>query len=100
MTQIQQMRDKLAAHKWRVVAELEGGKKAPLVWQVQRAAGKGPFHLEFKADKSSQIELAFGVRIRELKQTSIYLYRQSNDEAWARVLDEMITALDEVERGS
>jgi hypothetical protein len=97
MTQIEMLRDRLTANKWRVVAELEGGEKAPVIWQVQRKKDKGPFHLEFRADKSSQIELAFGIRIRELKQTSIYLYRQSNEEAWTRVLDEMITALNEVE---
>jgi hypothetical protein len=98
MNQIDQLREKLTANKWRVVAELEGGEKAPVIWQVQRKKDKGPYHLEFRADKSSQIELAFGIRIRELKQTSIYLYRQSNDAAWGRVLDEMITALEEVER--
>ena len=97
MAQLQQLRDRLAATDWRVIKELEAEGKVPVIWQVQRKPGKGPFHLEFEASKSSEIELAFGVRIRELKQTSIYLYRQHNDEAWKHVLDELTAALDELE---
>jgi hypothetical protein len=97
MAQLQQLRDRLTATGWRVVKELESEGKVPVIWQIQRKPAKGPFHLEFEATKSSQIGLAFGVRIRELKQTSIYLYRQHNEEAWNRVLDELIAALDELE---
>ncbi len=96
-----ELRDKLSANDWKVVSETtaEGGK--PVFWQVQRKAGHGPFHLEFESfdeGEPAPIEQGYGVRIRELKQTSIYLYRKRNEQAWHRVLDELVTALDELER--
>jgi len=95
-----QLRERLAAHDWKVVHEVSGPGDTPVVWQVQRKPDNGPFHLEFEAVNKggrAAIQQAIGVRIRELKQTSIYLYRKRNETAWQRVLDELVSALDELE---
>lgn len=97
---IEQLRTQLHANDWRVVNETAGEDGRPAIWQVQRKPDSGPFHLEFESfDKAepAQIEQGFGVRVRELKQTSIYLYRKRNEHAWGRVLSELLTALDELE---
>lgn len=97
---IAELRGKLAERDWKVVGESGSNGGRPSVWQVQRKPECGPFHLEFESiegEEPAEIEQAFGVRIRELKQTSIYLYRKRTDQAWARVIDELMAALDELE---
>jgi len=95
-----ELRDRLHESDWKVVGETAGEDGRPAIWQVQRKPDNGPFHLEFESfdqGEPAQIEQGFGVRIRELKQTSIYLYRKRNEHAWVRVLDELLAALDELE---
>ncbi|MEZ5992064.1 MAG: hypothetical protein R3E76_06905 [Planctomycetota bacterium] len=97
---LEELRGRLATGDWQVVEETVGEGGRPAVWRIQRRKDAGPFHLEFETinnEEPAPIEQAYGVRIRELKQTSIYLYRKRNDEAWTRVLDELISALDELE---
>lgn len=99
-TRLAELRERLKGGDWKVVGETAGDDGRPAIWQVQRKPNTGPFHLEFESfDKGepAEIEQGFGVRIRELKQTSIYLYRKRNEDAWARVLNELLTALDELE---
>ena len=97
---LSELRAKLLDHDWNVVAEEQAEDGRPAIWKVQRKPAKGPFHLEFESfdhAEPAQIEQGFGVRVRELKQTSIYLYRKRNEDAWARVLKELLSALDELE---
>ena len=99
-SRLEDLRGRLAERDWRVVGESAGEGGRPSVWQVQRKPEHGPFHLEFESIDEAEpapIEQAFGVRIRELKQTSIYLYRKRTEEAWHRVVDELMSALDELE---
>lgn len=97
---LSELREQLKSRDWRVVGETAGEDGRPAIWQVQRKPDFGPFHLEFESfdkDEPAQIEQGFGVRVRELKQTSIYLYRKRNEHAWGRVLSELLTALEELE---
>ena len=97
---VEQLRSRLHANDWKVVNETSGEGGRPSVWQVQRKPEHSPFHLEFEAINEAEpapIEQAFGVRLREHKQTSIYLYRKRNEDAWHRVVDELMSALDELE---
>jgi hypothetical protein len=97
---LNQLRESLAGQDWRVLAETTGEGGRPSVWQVQRKPDAGPYHLEFESfdrGESAEIEQGFGVRVRELKQTSIYLYRKRNADAWQRILRELLSALNELE---
>lgn len=98
---LSELRTRLTGGGWNVLNELNGEGNQPAVWQIQRAPGRGPFHLEFESfdkDEPAPIEQGYGVRIRELKQTSIYLYRKRNEDAWARVIGELLSALDELDQ--
>ena len=95
-----ELRGRLQDAKWKIVAETSGEDGRPAIWQVRRKPDGTPFHLEFESfdrGEPAEIEQGFGVRIRELKQTSIYLYRKRNEDAWERVLNELLSALDELE---
>ncbi|MCB9895717.1 MAG: hypothetical protein H6839_14825 [Planctomycetes bacterium] len=97
---LDELRGKLGESDWKVVAEERGEDGRPVIWKVQRKPGRGPFHLEFESfdhGEPAPIEQGYGVRIRELKQTSIYLYRKRNEAAWSRVMNELLSALDELE---
>ncbi|MBZ0135293.1 MAG: hypothetical protein K8I27_02830 [Planctomycetes bacterium] len=97
---LNELREHLKSRDWKVVGETAGEDGRPAIWQIKRKPDHGPFHLEFESfDKGepAQIEQGFAVRIRELKQTSIYLYRKRNEDAWARVVSELLSALDELD---
>ncbi|MCA8916358.1 MAG: hypothetical protein KDB90_13190 [Planctomycetes bacterium] len=97
---LDELRSMLGERDWKVVGEERGEDGKPVIWQVQRKPEHGPFHLEFESfdhGEPAPIEQGYGVRVRELKQTSIYLYRKRNKEAWARVMKELLSSLDELE---
>ena len=79
------LRERLKESDWKSSAKLPARTDARPSGKCNASRGRGPFHLEFESfDKGepAKIEQGFGVRVRELKQTSIYLYRKRNEDAW------------------